>query len=142
MKSRILEELELQNNNMVPRFMEILMDYMKENKRLVQLNISYNNMIEGFSGNNMARVLETEARVMQQLVTFLRSNKKLIHLDLSATNLGEGAILHILPAIKKARSLQGIHLSGNPGVTDFIKSEARKLLKTNPLEVRKILNLT
>lgn len=40
---------------------------MSQNKRLVQLNISYNNMIEGFSGNNMPKVLETEARVKEQL---------------------------------------------------------------------------
>mmetsp|Transcript_37489 Transcript_37489/g.49294 ORF Transcript_37489/g.49294 Transcript_37489/m.49294 type:complete len:98 (+) Transcript_37489:732-1025(+) len=64
-----------------------------------------------------------------------------MHLDLTATNLSEVAILHILPAIRKARSLQGIHLSGNPGVTDNVKEEARRLLKTNPDEARRSINL-
>lgn len=59
-------------------------------------------MIDGFSGNNMNKVLETESRVKEQLFSFLSGNKKLMHIDLTATNLSEKAILHILPAIKKA----------------------------------------
>ena len=59
-------------------------------------------MIDGFSGNNMNKVLETESRVKEQLFSFLSGNKKLMHIDLTATNLSETAILHILPAIKKA----------------------------------------
>ena len=117
------------------------MDYMSSNKRLTQLNISYNNMIEGFSGNNMPKVLETEKRVREQLFYFLRFSKKLIHLNLTATNLSENAILHILPAIKKASSLQSIHLSGNPGVTETVKNEARLLLKTHRDEAPRKLNL-
>ena len=98
-------------------------------------------MIDGFSGNNMGKVLSTESKVKSQLYGFLRYNKKLIHLDLTATNLSESAILHILPAIKRAKSLQGIHLSGNPGVTDAVKNEARKMLKTHPNEAKKTLSL-
>ena len=101
--------------------MEILLEAIRENKRLIQLNISFNNMIESFSGNNMKRVLETEHKVKEQLYSFLRGNKKLIHLDLTATNLSEDVILHILPAIKRSKSLHGIHLSGNPGVTDGVR---------------------
>ena len=85
--------------------MEMLLTVLKKNKRLVHLNLSYNNMIDGFSGNNMAKVLSTEAKVQAQLFGFLRGNKKLIHLDLTATNLSENAILHILPAIKRSKSL-------------------------------------
>ena len=61
--------------------------------------------------------METEAKVAEHMFTFLKSNRRLIHLDLTATNLSETAMLQILPAIKRAKSLQGIHLSGNPGVT-------------------------
>lgn len=52
---------------------------------------------------------------------FLKVNKKLIHIDLTSTNLSEQAIINILPAIKTAKNLQGIHLSGNPGVTEGVK---------------------
>ena len=121
--------------------MEMLLSVLKKNKRLIHLNLSYNNMIDGFSGNNMQTVLETETRVKEQLYSFLRINKKLVHLDLTATNLSETAILHILPAIKRTKALQGIHLSGNPGVTEKVKQKARQLLKTHPEESRKTLNI-
>lgn len=76
-------------------------------------------MIDSSSGK------ETVDLVKDNIFTLLRENKKLIHLDLTATNLSEAAIRHILPAIRKSKSLQGIHLSGNPGVTDEVKDEAR-----------------
>ena len=69
----------------------------------------------------MKSVLDSEAKVMDQLWAFLKFDKKLIHLDLTATNLSENAILHILPAIRSAKLIQGVHLSGNPGVTDSLK---------------------
>ena len=68
---------------------------------------------------------ETEKKVKEQLYSFFRGNKKLIHIDLTSTNLSEVAILHIIPAIKRSKSLQGVHLSGNPGVTVAVKKEAR-----------------
>ena len=140
-RSRELEELVLSGNSMVPNQMDMLMQVIRHNKKLVQLNISFNNMIEAFSGNNLKRVIETESRVKEQLHSFLRGNKKLIHLDLTATNLSEEAILYILPAIKRTKSLQGIHLSGNPGVTDDVKGMIRRMLKTHPDEARKTINL-
>ena len=76
--------------------------------------------------------METETKVTDHLFTFLKTNKKLIHLDLTATNLSENAMLQILPAIRKAKSMQGIHLSGNPGITEHFKNEVRSLLKTKP----------
>ena len=33
--------------------MDILLGFLRENKKLLQVNLSYNNMIDGFSGNNM-----------------------------------------------------------------------------------------
>ena len=50
--------------------------------------------------------------------------------------------MSILPAIKRAKNLQGIHLSGNPGVTEAVKAEAKTLLKTKPEEERKTLILS
>ena len=98
-------------------------------------------MIECFSNNNQEKALQTEAKVKQGLYNFIRGNKKLIHLDLTSTNLSENAILHILPAIKRSKSLQGVHLSGNPGVTENVRNAARNLLKTHPNEARKRLNM-
>ena len=92
-------------------------------------------MIDSTSGK------ETVDLVKGNIFTLLRENKKLIHLDLTATNLSEAAIIHILPAIRKSKSLQGIHLSGNPGVTETVKNEARTILKTIKNEVKRSINL-
>ena len=104
-RSRELQELVLSGNSLVFNQINMLMKVIGRNKRLVQLNLSFNNMIEGFSGNNLKRVHETEKKVKNQLYKFLRGDKKLIHLDLTATNLSEQAILHLLPAVKRTKSL-------------------------------------
>lgn len=121
--------------------MEILLEQLRDNKRLYSLNISYNNLIDGFSGNNMKIVLEMESKVKDHLFSFLRVDKKLVHLDLTATNLSENAILHILPAIRVTKALQGVHLSGNPGVTETTKNEIKSLLKARTVENSRRINL-
>ena len=132
MSSKHLEELDLSFNDLLPHKMDIIFSYIRENKKIMQLNISHNSLIEGNSGNNFKQVMETETKVTDHLFTFLKTNKKLIHLDLTATNLSENAMLQILPAIRKAKSMQGIHLSGNPGITEHLKNEVQSLLKTKP----------
>ena len=106
---------------MGPNKMDLLFSYIVENKKLHDLNISHNSLIEGMSGNNMQQVKDTSARVSQYLFKFMKTNRKLIHLDLTCTNLSEDAMLTLLPAVKVALNLQGIHLSGNPGVTENLK---------------------
>ena len=65
--------------------------------------------------------METQAKVCAYLTHFLKVNRRLVHIDLTSTNLSEDAILSVLTAVKKSKNMQGIHLSGNPGVTDNIK---------------------
>lgn len=55
-KSRELEELELKSCSMIPQLADIILTALGVNKRLVQVNLSYNNMIDGFNGNNMKSV--------------------------------------------------------------------------------------
>ena len=47
-------------------------------------------------------------------------------MDLSNTNLSEGMVYRLLPAIKKAKTLMSIHLSGNPGATNQLMAFAEK----------------
>ena len=121
--------------------MDLLFSYLKENKKLQFLNISHNSMIEGNSGYNLQQVLETQAKVSAYLTHFLKVNRRLVHIDLTSTNLSEDAILSVLTAVKQSKNLQGIHLSGNPGVTDNIKEQAKVLLKTKPKVNGQKLNL-
>ena len=136
-----MEDLDLSFNDMLPPKMDVLFSYLRDNKKLVHLNISHNNLIEGMIGNNLAAVLDTEAKVGEYLDHFLRVNRKLVHIDLTATNLSETAMLQILPAIRKSKSIQAVHLSGNPGVTEHFKAEASTLLKTKPKGSGNRLNL-
>ena len=140
MGSKHLDDLDLSHNDMQPQKMDILLSYLRDNKKLRELNIAHNNLIEGNSGNNLKHVLETEAKVIDHLVGFLTVNRKLVHLNLTVTNLSENALLKILPAIKKTKGLQGIHLSGNPGVTPKLKQAAILILRTKPLsECKKLI---
>lgn len=105
MSSKHLADLDLSYNDLLPQKMDLFLRGIHGNKKLQKLNIAHNNLIEGFSGNNLKMVAETELKVCDHLFTMLRTNRKLIHLDLTATNLSEKAILHILPAVKKAKNL-------------------------------------
>ena len=72
---------------------------------------------------------ETRKKLMKALVGFVKYNQKLYHLDLTHTGLNELMIKKIGTALNKARSLVGIHLSDNPGITErnleFLKDRIR-----------------
>jgi len=55
---------------------------------------------------------------MDNLLKFIKYNKNLIHLDLSYTRLDEMMILALGTSLRRAKSLVGVHFSGNPGVTE------------------------
>lgn len=52
-----------------------------------------------------------------RLTTFVKHNKNLVHLDLSHTGLPELVVRTIGISLRRARSIQALHLCGNPGVT-------------------------
>ena len=52
MNSKNLEDLDLSDNDLLPKAMDILLSVIRENKKLLFLNISHNNLIEGNSGKN------------------------------------------------------------------------------------------
>ena len=88
-----------------------------ENRKLQYLSIANNCFIERVKDQNTANVERSEQLAIEIMQTFLKQGKRLVHLNLTSTNLSEKLILSILPQIKRAKSLMGIHLSGNPGVT-------------------------
>ncbi len=55
--------------------------------------------------------------LLENLSRFIKYNKHLIHLDLSYTRLDEMMITALGTALRRAKSLIAIHLSGNPGST-------------------------
>ena len=55
--------------------------------------------------------------LLDNLSRFIKYNKHLIHLDLSYTRLDEMMITALGTALRRAKSLIAVHLSGNPGAS-------------------------
>ena len=64
---------------------------------------------------------ESELFVAECLCAFIKYNPHLHHLDLQGTGLTEFVLRQIARALRKSRSLVGIHLSENPGLTQEVK---------------------
>ncbi|TNV87178.1 hypothetical protein FGO68_gene2179 [Halteria grandinella] len=58
---------------------------------------------------------------LAKLTRFIKQSTKLLHLDLSFTGLSEVACRTIGVSLRKAKTIQGLHLCGNPGGTNAIK---------------------
>ena len=88
------------------------------------MNLGYNNIVESSltsTSPDASNITENQLKVADQLLRFIRYGKRLVHLDLTCTNISEAMFLHMLPGIKKSRSLMAVHFSGNPGVTKHVK---------------------
>jgi len=61
---------------------------------------------------------ERNDEIAVNLCCFIKYNQNLMHLNLSHTFMDKDMIHKVSEAMNKARSLQSLHLSGNPGITD------------------------
>ena len=66
-----------------------------------------------------SKLTNQQQEVLDCLAKFIKRNKNLIHLNLEATGLTYEMIKLLLVSVKASRSLQGIHLCGNPGVNEM-----------------------
>jgi hypothetical protein len=64
----------------------------------------------------------------------MKYNKNLLHLDISSTGLSEAMLWFIGAALRRAKSLISLHLSGNPGVTPALKEYLHKRVRCKELE--------
>lgn len=71
---------------------------------------------------------------MQHLNNFMKYNKNLLHFDLSSTGLSEAMLWYIGTALRRAKSLVSLHLSGNPGVTKNVKDYLYKRVRCREIE--------
>lgn len=60
--------------------------------------------------------------MISKLTKFIKYNKNLLHLDLTCTGLTDQMLRAIGTALRRARSILSLHLSGNPGITPALKS--------------------
>lgn len=61
-------------------------------------------------------------KVVSNLSRFIKRNKKLIHINLDSTQLHESMIFKICEALSKSKSVQALHASDNPGLTNELRN--------------------
>ena len=122
---------------------------MAENRHLQYLNMSWNNLLPLESLNSN---IEREAKIGKEeikgikdsgkkqlpkavtlIIHFIKYNKNLLHLNLSHTCLNEQALSEIGASLKKGKSILALHLTGNPGITDNLKTYLFNRIKCGPL---------
>ena len=109
-------DLDISWNSLVPHFAKSLLCVLSENKRLQFLNLSWNNI------TNSEAPQADQQLVLQCIGNIIKRNKNILHLDFTCCGLNEEIIIGIGNAMRKARSLLCIHLSGNDlGVTQASK---------------------
>jgi hypothetical protein len=64
---------------------------------------------------------EMEYYFVAKIIRFIKYNRTLQYLDLSHTGLNELGLRAIAIALRRAKSIISLHLSGNVGVTKEIK---------------------
>ena len=62
-----------------------------------------------------------------------------MHLDLQNTGLNEAALLKTARFLRRAWSLQCVHLSGNPGISPELASKLREMLGSAPVEPQRTI---
>jgi len=72
-------------------------------------------MIKGRA--KQAELYDHNIKVSLFLAKFIKRNKSLMHLDLTSTQMTEIMLCTFGKVLSRAPSLQGIHLSGNRGIT-------------------------
>jgi hypothetical protein len=77
-------------------------------------------MIKGRA--KQAELYDNNIKVSLFLAKFIKRNKSLMHLDLTSTQMTEIMLWTVGKALSRAPSLQGIHLSGNPGITAELRA--------------------
>ena len=101
-----LHELDISWNNILPTYLNDILEELDANRSLRYLNLSWNQ----FKGLNE----ELNKQITTRMCNFINENKWLIHLDLCSINLQGNSFKKIGKMISMSSSLQGFHLSGNP----------------------------
>ena len=126
---RFLIDIDISWNQLMPHFSKSLLTVMAENRRLQFINLAWNNI------TNSEASEEDQNTVLTLIGTIIKRNKNILHMDLTSCGLTEFILIGIGNAMRKARSLLAIHLSGNDlGVTDKSKQYIRDRVRCRPQE--------
>ena len=74
----------------------------------------------------LSELNKTHIELVQLII---KKNKSLLHLNLDSTNLSETLIMLVGKAMRRAKTLSGIHLSDNPGTSAFVTKNLKSLIR-------------
>ena len=97
--------------------MRPLLEILQKNRRLTNLSLAWNNIMEGANGEDPNYEWHVE-EVNSMLGKIIKHSKTMIHMNLTGCGLSKEVIYEIGTCLRRSRSLLVIHLSGNPGLTD------------------------
>lgn len=97
------------------------------NRKLAYINVSWNNFCGYLPGAYRTEEdLKTTQEEIAVLITkIIKYNKKIMHLNLENTGLTRLMMKIIYPSLRKAMSLQSLHLSNNPWLLKLLKEEPK-----------------
>ena len=108
--------------------MRPLLEILKTNRRLTNLILAWNNVMEVGSDND-PEFEETVAQINLLLGKIIKHSKTMIHMNLTGTGLSAGVIYEIGTCLRRARSVLVVHVSGNPGLSrenmDYLPNRVR-----------------
>ncbi len=85
---------------------------------------------------------QLERFVVENLQNFIAQNSKLLHLDLSETGLSEDMIYEIIKALNYSNSIIGLHLSGNPGLSNQLCKKIYSKINATYEKPHKLISYT
>ena len=110
--SKSLVSLDLSWNTLTPGQLKPMLQVLSTNRRLQSLNLAWNNISE-------PKATEKEQlHVIHMIGKMIKHNRAMQHMDLTSTGLSSFLVKEVGNALRKARALLCIHLSGNQGVAD------------------------
>mmetsp|Transcript_3421 Transcript_3421/g.4526 ORF Transcript_3421/g.4526 Transcript_3421/m.4526 type:complete len:158 (-) Transcript_3421:2258-2731(-) len=117
----------------MPNQMKPLLDILKKNRRLTNLNLAWNNIMEVKVEDEEGPNHHTRD-VIAMLGKIIKHSRTMQHMNLSGTGLSAAVIYEVGTFLRRARAIQVLHLSGNPGLTSENFIYLHKRIKCRPNE--------
>lgn len=136
-ESEYLRELDLSWSKLSLMQWRKFMHVIKDNRQLVNLNISYNKILELQPdptdpeplSNDSWQLTPKNQDTLNCLKTFIKYNLHLVSLNLDNTGMSSQAIAYVIGLLRRSQALRCLHLSANEGITPELSEWARQRIR-------------